>query len=285
MTTTSNALYYENQYDQVSQATKELCDAYQESLESLDTQDCWTAMITIMTSTLIIVAAYQEVQMMNSVVTMDALSTLEADENSMQASFDDYEEDWNNMYDKQYDDWYNYFKEMGMSDDDAAAWADAYATEATNTLVPADKYVNSAYKYAQDIESICSLPEFESISGDVDTQIESLFEIDNQGNVDIEETADDWENAVNAGHNQVESEYDDGNLKIITDLGGDPDLMQNYTNVFSALSTDFENLSSSEESKLKYYEGEDQQMQGLEESLAQEWATELQTDVNNQIVA
>lgn len=255
--TTTNAVYYGEQYDQVSAGESALNAAYSQSLDSLSTENSSDAMVTIMTSTLILVCMWQEAQMMNSIVTMDALSSMETDENGMQSDFDDYNQDWNDTYNSDID--------SGMDSTDASADADSQ-----NAYL-----ITDAESYAYDMESIAALPEFSSISGDVDTQVDSIFDTNTDGSFDTSSTQSDWDSAVNGNYSSGSSDDDDQSA----------DLMQGYTNAFSALSTDFSNQSSEAQSEMQYYESEDQQMQGLDETLMQDWATELQSMVNNQITS
>jgi hypothetical protein len=254
--TTTNAVYYGEQYDQVSAGESALNAAYSQSLDSLSTENSSDAMVTIMTSTLILVCMWQEAQMMNSIVTMDALSSMETDENGMQSDFDDYNQDWNDTYNSDID--------SGMDSTDASADADSQ-----NAYL-----ITDAESYAYDMESIAALPEFSSISGDVDTQVDTIFDTNSDGSFDTSSTQSDWDSAVNGNYSSGSSDDDQS-----------ADLMQGYTNAFSALSTDFSNQSSEAQSEMQYYESEDQQMQGLDETLMQDWATELQSMVNNQITS
>jgi len=271
--TTTNAVYYGEQYDQVSAGESALNAAYSQSLDSLSTENSSDAMVTIMTSTLILVCMWQEAQMMNSIVTMDALSTMETDENGMQSDFDDYNQDWNDTYNSTYDTAYNQYVSEGYSTGTADTWASEDASSAADSQ---NAYlITDAESYAYDMESIAALPEFSSISGDVDTQVDSIFDTNADGSFDTSSTQSDWDSAVNGNYSSGSSDDDDQSA----------DLMQGYTNAFSALSTDFSNQSSEAQSEMQYYESEDQQMQGLDETLMQDWATELQSMVNNQITS
>ena len=270
--TTTNAVYYGAQYDEVSAGESALDAAYSESLDSISTENSSDAMVTIMTSTLILVCMWQEAQMMSSIVTMDALSTMESDENGMQADFDDYNQDWNDTYNSTYDTEYNQYIQEGYSTEDADSWAAEGATEEADEQ---NAYlITDVESYAYDMESIAALPEFSSISGDVDTQVDTIFDTNADGSFDTSSTQSDWDSAVNGDYSSGSSDEDQS-----------ADLMQGYTNAFSALSTDFSNQSSEAQSEMQYYESEDQQMQGLDETLMQDWATELQSMVNNQITS
>lgn len=265
--TASNAATYEVQYKEVSAQQKELCDAYQASLEKLDTEDSSQGMITIMTSTLILVGMWQESMMMEEVVTLNALSTMEADENSMQSDFDQYDEDWNTEYNIYYDQ----AIASGCSEEDAEATGE-YMADTWMSTYDSD-LITDAYGYAEDMEEIADLPEFASISDDVTNQVDSIFSVDD-GTLDYDATADMWEEAGGAANTDGSDTSSSG-----------ADIMQDITNGFSALSTDFSGVSSSAQSEMQYYESEDQQMQGLDETLMKSWATELQSMVNNQVVS
>ena len=256
------------QYEEVSIEQQELCDAYQASLDKLDTEDSSQGMITIMTSTLILVDMWQEAMMMDDVVTLNALSTMQADENSMQADFDQYDEDWNTEYNIYYDQ----AIAGGCSEEDAQETAE-YLADTWMSDYDSD-LITDAYGYAEDMEEIADLPEFASISDDVTKQVDSIFVVDN-GTLDYDATVTMWGeasgSAVTAGSDS-------------TDSSG-ADILQDMTNGFSALSTDFSGVSSSTQSEMQYYESEDQEMQGLDETLMKSWASELQSMVNNQIVS
>ncbi len=271
--TASNAATYEAQYKEVSAQQKELCDAYQASLEKLDTEDSSQGMITIMTSTLILVGMWQESMMMEEVVTLNALSTMEADENSMQSDFDQYDEEWSEMYDSSY----NAAIESGdYTEEEAEEYGEYMAdTYMSTTGMATSDLISDAYGYAEDMEAIADLPEFASISDDVTNQVDSIFAVNSDGTLNYDDTVDMWGEADGAANT--------GGSGSSSSSGAD--IMQDITNGFSALSTDFSGVSSSAQSEMQYYESEDQQMQGLDETLMKSWATELQSMVNNQVVS
>lgn len=241
-TPSTNSEYYQAQYDEVSAAENTLSDKYEQEIDEMGSMNSSDAMMMIMCSTLVLVSAFQEAEMMSSVVTLDALSTLETDENSMQSDFDDYQQDCANG------------DATAMQNDIDDAWANA-----------------------EDIEAICDLPEFSSISGDVDNQIDSLFDTDSESDFNESTTQSYWNQAYDDDYSSGDSSSDSDDASA--------DTMQSITNSFSALSTDFSNLSSSEQSEMQYYESEDQQIQGLDETLMQEWASEEMTMINNQITS
>lgn len=267
--TQTNAEIYADQYDQVSTQQNTLQGEYTATLSKLDTENSSQGMITIMTSTLILVSMWQESMMMSDVVTLNALSTMQSDENSMQADENQYQEDWNTSYNTAYE----YDIANGMSSDEAQT--DAY--NSANDEVDDDDtgLITDAYSYAQDMESIADLPEFKSISDDVTNQINSIFDVNQNGTLNLYGTANMWDEAAGAG---VNSGTDS------TDSSG-ADILQDMTNAFSALSTDFSGMSSSAQNEEQYYESQDQQDQGLDETLMKSWATELMNMVKNQITS
>ena len=274
--TTSNAAIYEEQYEEVSIEQQELCDAYQASLDKLDTEDSSQGMITIMTSTLILVDMWQEAMMMDDVVTLNALSTMQADESGMQADFDQYDEEYQENWDDNYDYEYTIQKSNGLSDEDAKSVSSQYADSVTTVSDP--DLITDAYGYAQDMQEIANLPEFASISDDVTNQIDTIFDVNSDGSLNLSGTENMWNDAVSAS-DQADS------LETDTDANAAADILQDMTNAFSALSTDFSGVSSSTQSEMQYYESEDQQMQGLDETLMKSWAVELQSMINNQAVS
>lgn len=261
---------YEAQYDAVSAQQAELQAEYTHSLDSLDEQNSSVAMVTIMASTLILVIYFIESEEMDSTITLNALSQMETDEQSMQADFDDV-----NTLTEEYND-----------GDFGPTTTQAY--DAYNAAVEDD--INDAWGYAQDIEEICALPQFSSIAGDAGKQIESIFNTDyayttsdetTTDSLNLQDTATQWEESWGFEPDMDKDTIIGGYVNTTSDsMASD---QQVYTNAFSALSTDFSNMSSSTQSELQYYESEDQQMQGLDETLMQEWAQEEQTMINNQI--
>lgn len=267
--TQTNAEIYSKQYDQVSQQQQTLQGEYQSTLDKLSTENSSQGMITIMTSTLILVGMWQESKMMSDVVTLNALSTMQSDENSMQADENQYQEDWNTAYDTEYE----YDIDHGVSSDDAQT--DAYNVANASVGSDDEGLVTDAYGYAQDMESIADLPEFESISDDVTNQINSIFDVNQNGTLNVSGTTKMWNEAAGAGVNSGTGS---------TDSSG-ADVLQDMTNAFSALSTDFSGMSSSAQNEEQYYESQDQQDQGLDETLMKSWATELMNMVKNQITS
>lgn len=63
------------------------------------------------------------------------------------------------------------------------------------------------------------------------------------------------------------------------------DNLQPIEDAFSAVNTDLGNLSSTEQSTAQYYSSCQQQMEGMDETLMQGYATEEQTMINNQVVS
>lgn len=63
------------------------------------------------------------------------------------------------------------------------------------------------------------------------------------------------------------------------------DNVQPIENAFSALNTDLGNLSSTEQSTAQYYSSCQQQMEGMDETIMQGYATEEQTMISNQVVS
>jgi len=277
--TQTNAQIYSDQYDQVSKQQDALQDAYKSTLDKLDTENSSQGMITIMTSTLILVSMWQESMMMSDVVTLNALSTMQSDENSMQADENKYQEEyqsnWQYLYDEDYTYTYNLYISEGynpdsantMAQSDATAYADRYAGVTDPDLI------TDAYGYAQDMESIANLPEFASISDDVTNQVDAIFDVNSDGSLNLSGTENMWDQAVTASINPGGT----GNSGA--------DVLQDMTNAFSALSTDFSGMSSSAQNEEQYYESQDQQAQGLDQTLMKSWATELMSMVKNQITS
>jgi hypothetical protein len=279
--TQTNAQIYSDQYDQVSKQQDALQDAYKSTLDKLDTENSSQGMITIMTSTLILVSMWQESMMMSDVVTLNALSTMQSDENSMQADENQYQEEyqsnWQYLYDEDYNQQFNLYLSEGYNPDsannmamsDATTYADKYAGVTDPDLI------SDAYGYAQDMESIANLPEFASISDDVTNQVDSIFVVNSDGSLNMSATESMWDEAVSAS-----AQSGSGS----TNTSG-TDVLQDMTNAFSALSTDFSGMSSSAQNEEQYYESQDQQAQGLDQTLMKSWATELMSMVKNQITS
>ena len=125
------------------------------------------------------------------------------------------------------------------------------------------------------MESIANLPEFASISDDVTNQVDSIFVVNSDGSLNMSATESMWDEAVSAS-----AQSGSGS----TNTSG-TDILQDMTNAFSALSTDFSGMSSSAQNEEQYYESQDQQAQGLDETLMKSWATELMSMVKNQITS
>lgn len=267
----STASDYQAQYDAVSAQQQELQAEYTNSLSKLDSENSSVAMVTIMSSTLLLVMYFIESQVMDSTITLDALSQMETDENTIQASFDDV-----NSLTQQYE----------QTDDDGNMYIPASDWDDYNAAVQAD--VDQASAAAADIEGIMALPEFSSIAGDVDTQLDAIFSTSDNG-YGVDDTAVAWEQAWGVSQTLYSVTSDGENInygyegEVDQNSSSMASTQQTYTNAFSALSTDFSNMSSSTQSELQYYESEDQQMQGLDETLMQEYAQEEQTMINNQI--
>lgn len=271
--TQTNAQIYSDQYDQVSKQQDALQDAYKSTLDKLDTENSSQGMITIITSTLILVSMWQESMMMSDVVTLNALSTMQSDENSMQADENQYQEEYQESWNDNYDYAYGIYKSMGYSDADAQHNSDEYADQYTTVNDP--DLITDAYGYAQDMESIANLPEFASISDDVTNQVDSIFVVNSDGSLNMSATESMWDEAVSAS-----AQSGSGS----TNTSG-TDILQDMTNAFSALSTDFSGMSSSAQNEEQYYESQDQQAQGLDQTLMKSWATELMSMVKNQITS
>jgi hypothetical protein len=186
-----------------------------------------------MTSTLILVGMWQESMMMEEVVTLNALSTMEADENSMQSDFDQYDEEWSEVYDDNYNTAITSYK---YTEEEAEEYGEYMAdTYMSTTGKATSDLISDAYEYAEDMEAIASLPEFASISDDVTNQIDSIFVVNSDGTLNYDETADRWDEADGAAKTSGSDSSDSSGS----------DIMQDITNGFSALSTDFSGVSSS----------------------------------------
>lgn len=138
-----------------------------------------------------------------------------------------------------------------------------------------EQVVKQAMDLANSIQTtVDSNPAFASIADDVNTQMKILFPdgTDSSDSTAVIENTKAW----------YYSWYYTDNPTSTNNTTYDLD-MTSVTDAFNALNSDFSGLSSEFQSQLQFYEGEDQQMQGLEEDGLQEWAKQENTMQSNQI--
>ncbi|MGE0197157.1 MAG: hypothetical protein AB7S94_00135 [Simkaniaceae bacterium] len=136
-----------------------------------------------------------------------------------------------------------------------------------------EAYVNEAIDAYNDF---CTIAAYDpaisesSIFEDLLTQMCTIM-----GGGDTETVENNWEPSAKA----KSSTDPDSSTQLATDD------VQPIEDAFSAVNTDLGNLSSTEQSTAQYYSSCQQQMEGMDETLMQGYATEEQTMISNQVVS
>ena len=95
---------------------------------------------------------------------------------------------------------------------------------------------------------------------------------------------DEWTTSHVEGYWSFSANAQDVSDPEIATTGATDDV-QPVENAFSALNTDLGNLSSTQQSTAQYYSSCQQQMEGMDETIMQGYATEEQTMISNQVVS
>lgn len=259
-------------------STPDYAELWQEELNELNDPNisATVKLETFFTQGVEILMGFYEQQMNDCAGLMNSLSQLETDTSSMQADFDEGDE-YSKKIDQDQTDIQNdatqyaatgqqsYMDDMNTKEADMATQMTAY--QAT---------VADAMQKAADIQNILNSnpTAFGAISDDVNAQLQILFPY---GTDSSDPTA-----VTNNCNSWLSIWTDTNNPTSDSSTSAD---MTGITNAFNALNTDFSGLSSEFQSQLQFYEGEDQQMQGLDEDCMQEWAKSLNTMQTNQITS
>lgn len=227
--------YYEDQ-----ELAQELNAAYQQDLESLGTQDCYSGLVTIMIMTMSMVIMWYGLQMKMAADTMNALSAMQADVNTI-------ESDYNNF--------------VQLYNDEAMA------------------YVEDAVNAGKDLMTIAQTDPAiynSSIYDDLLTQMGTIMGSDDPDEWTTQSVESYW--AFSASAYSGDKDPDSATN------GGSEDV-QPIENAFTAIHSDLDNLSSTQQSTAQYYSSCQQQIEGTDETIMEGYASEEQTMVNNQVTA
>lgn len=230
---------------------------------------------TFFTYGLGILEGFYEQQMGSAADLMTTLSQLETDTSEMQADFDkgddasekiaaDQKAIQNDADQYAATGQQSYLDDMNAKEADMAKQMTDYQT-----------YVKDAMDKANDMETIVdSNPALASIKEDVDAQISVLLPsgTNSQDQTAVTNNTNDW----------IET-WTEANSNPSQDSSTSGDNMTACNNAFNSLSTDFSGVSSETQSELQFYEGEDQQGQGLQEDCMQEWVKGINVMQTNEL--
>lgn len=267
MSEVSNYQQYQDAFDDISKQKAALSDQFDADMQKLDTESASQGLITIMTSLLIVLSEYQETCMEDSLVAEDALRVANSETGEAQGDQNQVLQDWQDDY----TEWYNILISGGYPSDSASYQATVQANIDISNSSKDQALTQDAYNKMSDVDSIMSLSEFSSISGDVDSQTDSLFTYDSNGNFSCEETLDAW----------IATEAVPSTSSSTPDTTG-MDNLNIYTTAYNALFQDFQGMGNSEQDNAELYKSQDDQVTSLDSNVQQMYTDGIKYMVQNE---
>jgi hypothetical protein len=289
MSTTTNADYYSSQFATLEQQQSELQAAYSASWDKIDNENSSIGMIILLTSTLNIACEELMLQVENCSVTLNALSTMQTDQNSMQSCYNDA----NNLYN---DDYNKLYEENIKNGQDPATASYNANNQATSDMMGNSEFlqdVQNAQAYGSDMQDIANMSvvnpvtgttsyPFESISEDITNQLNTIF-APYPGTSGTTGIAENW--CMGFGSAYQTTNPDSSDDSSTSSSGSSSSILQGITSAFSSISSDIGGLSSSTQSEEQFDVQEYNTMLQENQSLAKSFDQLLMAMVHNEITS
>jgi len=278
----TNTDYYSSQFASLEQQKADLQAEYAESWNKIDNENSFMGMITLLTSTLNIACEELMLQVENSSVTLNALSTMQTDQNSMQSCYNDA----NNLYK---DDYTKLYEENIKNGQDPATASYNANNQATSDMMSNSEFlqdVQNAQAYGSDMQDIANMSvvnpvtgttsyPFESISEDITNQLNTIF-APYPGTSGTTGIAKNWCMGFGSAYQTTNPDSSDGSSSSI---------LQGITSAFSSISSDIGGLSSSTQSEEQFDVQQYNTMLQENQSLAKSFDQNLMAMVHNEITS
>jgi len=269
----TNYIIYNDAFNQIAAQQEAESSQFDACMSKLDNESASQAMVTIMTALLIVVSEYQESCMSNAVTAEDAIRVMNSETSEAQGDYNQYMQDWNAQYSKQYSYYMGLDTIPGTDTPMTSDWASQQATlDANNYCSLNDQnLINDAFEKTNDVESIASLPEFSSIYNDIKTQMSAFYSLNPDGTLDMSGTLSLWSSTGSIPNASTSDTTGLNNLNA-------------FSNAFAAIDNDLQGLGNATTDEENLYKSQDDQATSLDSSLIKSYMDQITYMVNLQKV-